>query len=205
MQPAMTEEDNAALVRRPPSALEKAEPGAKRILSGMVADALALAQAKIQTQRLSALQPCTSTDLESWCRKGIRHYYGWGAPQDYAQAVHWFLKAAEQGHANAQCHLAFCYRRGKGVPQDYAQALQWYHKAEEQGNAEAQFQLGWCYVDGSGGPKNPVVACKWFRLASEQGHPVAKQQCADLSALMSPAELAESKRLHEEYWKRRQS
>jgi hypothetical protein len=39
----VTKEDNVALVRRPPSALEKAEPGAKRILSGMVADALALA------------------------------------------------------------------------------------------------------------------------------------------------------------------
>jgi hypothetical protein len=35
--------DNLALVRRPPSALEKAQPGAKRILSDMVADALALA------------------------------------------------------------------------------------------------------------------------------------------------------------------
>lgn len=33
-----------ALVPRPPGALEKAEPGAKRILSGMVADTLALAK-----------------------------------------------------------------------------------------------------------------------------------------------------------------
>lgn len=35
---------NFALVPRPPSAVEKAEPGAKRILSGMVADTLALAR-----------------------------------------------------------------------------------------------------------------------------------------------------------------
>jgi TPR repeat protein len=38
----MNEKDNFALVPRPPGALEKAEPGAKRILSGMVADTLAL-------------------------------------------------------------------------------------------------------------------------------------------------------------------
>jgi len=42
----MNESDNSALVPRPPGALEKAEPGAKRILSGLVADTLALATHK---------------------------------------------------------------------------------------------------------------------------------------------------------------
>lgn len=40
----MNEADNFALVPRPPVALEKAEPGARRILSSMVADTLALAK-----------------------------------------------------------------------------------------------------------------------------------------------------------------
>ena len=40
----MNEKNDFALVRRPLSAVEKAAPGAKRILSGMVADALALAK-----------------------------------------------------------------------------------------------------------------------------------------------------------------
>jgi CheY-like chemotaxis protein len=40
----MNEKDNFALVPRMPGALEKAEPGAKRILAGMVSDALALAR-----------------------------------------------------------------------------------------------------------------------------------------------------------------
>jgi len=40
----MKEERDFALVPRPPGALEKAEPGAKRILCSMVADALALAK-----------------------------------------------------------------------------------------------------------------------------------------------------------------
>src|SRR5688572_11688174 len=38
----MSELDNSALVPCPPVALEKVEPGPKRILSGMVADTLAL-------------------------------------------------------------------------------------------------------------------------------------------------------------------
>ena len=114
----MNEKHDLALVRRPPSALEKAEPGAKRILSNIVADALALAQAQIQPQSPSGLQPYASADLESWCRKGTAHYYGVGVPQDYAQAVHWFRKAAEQGHAEAQDSLGRCYEHGHGVPQD---------------------------------------------------------------------------------------
>ena len=40
----MSENDNFALVPRLPGALEKAEPGAKRILSGIVADTLTLAK-----------------------------------------------------------------------------------------------------------------------------------------------------------------
>jgi DNA-binding NtrC family response regulator len=40
----MSETNDFALVPRAPSSLEKAEPGAKRILSGMVADTLALAK-----------------------------------------------------------------------------------------------------------------------------------------------------------------
>lgn len=38
----MNEKKYFALVPRPPSAVEKAEPGAQRVLSGMVADTLAL-------------------------------------------------------------------------------------------------------------------------------------------------------------------
>ena len=40
----MDDKNNFALVRRPPSAIEKSQPGAKRILSGMVADTLSLAK-----------------------------------------------------------------------------------------------------------------------------------------------------------------
>ena len=40
----MSEENQFALVRKPSSAVEKAEPGAKHVLSGMVTDALALAK-----------------------------------------------------------------------------------------------------------------------------------------------------------------
>jgi TPR repeat protein len=63
---------------------------------------------------------------------------GNGVPQDYAQAIGWFRKAAEQGDANAQYALGFMYANGNRVPQDDAQAMGWLRKAAEQGNAAAQ-------------------------------------------------------------------
>ena len=87
-------EDSFALVHRTPSSLEKAGAGAKRIQSAIVADTLALAQARIQTQSLSALQTYASTDLESWFEQGERHYYGRGVPKDYEEAAKCFRMAA---------------------------------------------------------------------------------------------------------------
>ena len=58
-------------------------------------------------------------------------------PQDYAEAVKWYRKAAEQGYADAQYNLGSCYYNGKGVPQNYAEAVKWYCKAVGQGHADA--------------------------------------------------------------------
>jgi TPR repeat protein len=43
---------------------------------------------------------------------------GQGVPQDYAEAVKWFRKAAEQGNAMAQYNLGIAYANGQGVSRD---------------------------------------------------------------------------------------
>ena len=40
-------------------------------------------------------------------------------PQDDAQAVKWFRRAAEQGDAFGQNNMGWAYTHGRGVPQDY--------------------------------------------------------------------------------------
>lgn len=57
--------------------------------------------------------------------------------QDYEQAVYWYRKAAEQGHASAQARLGYFYYTGWGVPRDYDLSASWYRKAAEQGDADA--------------------------------------------------------------------
>ena len=51
----------------------------------------------------------------------------------------WYLKAADQGDANAQCSIGGFYYNGLGVAQDYEEAMKWYFKAAEQGNVDAQY------------------------------------------------------------------
>ena len=99
---------------------------------------------------------------------------GQGVPQDYKKAVKWYLKAAEQGLAEAQCNLGIMYSNGYGVPQDHKKAVKWYRKAAEQGLVASQYSLGVMYDNGYGVPQDHKKAVKWFRKAAEQG--LAKSQ-----------------------------
>ncbi len=53
---------------------------------------------------------------------GQMYFNGDGLPQDYAEAVRWFRRAAEQGFTEAQYNLGQMYNNGQSVPQDYAAA-----------------------------------------------------------------------------------
>ena len=89
--------------------------------------------------------------------------------ENYAEAVKWFRKSAEQGDAGAQSKLGACYYSGQGVPQDYTEAVKWFRKAAEQGDADAQYNLGIGYANGQGVPQSYTEAVKWYRKAAAQG------------------------------------
>ena len=52
------------------------------------------------------------------------HTNGEGVGQDYAKAVEWYQKAAQQGSAQAQFNLGISYKDGRGVRQDYSKAFE---------------------------------------------------------------------------------
>ncbi|MGR5554634.1 tetratricopeptide repeat protein, partial [Vibrio alfacsensis] len=85
------------------------------------------------------------------------------------EAVKWYRKAAEQGHASAQCNLGVMYAKGDGVLENDKEAVKWYRKAAEQGDADAQFNLGVMYAKGEGVVKNPTKAYMWLILAKYNG------------------------------------
>ena len=74
-------------------------------------------------------------------RIGIMYSYGKGVPQDYAEAVRWYRKAADQGNASAQFNLGCMYYNGQGVPQDKREAYRLIKMAADQGEEAAKESL----------------------------------------------------------------
>jgi hypothetical protein len=84
-----------------------------------------------------------------------------GLKQDHVAAAKWFLKAAVQEHAGAQCDIGQCYVDGEGVEQNHALGATWVSKAADQGDVSAQGFLGCLYEKGQGVKQNDALAVAW--------------------------------------------
>ena len=68
---------------------------------------------------------------------GFLLHKGLGVAQDDTVAAKWFVKAAEQGQAEAQLLLGTLFFFGEGVPQSYVTAFAWCDIAETSGQSDA--------------------------------------------------------------------
>ena len=110
-------------------------------------------------------------DLDAQTELGERYQAGDGGVQrDYAEAVRWYRRSAEQGHALGQAYLGFMYHFGRGVRQDYGEAVRWYRRSADQGHALGQNNLGAMYLNGRGVRQDVAEAVRWFRRSADQGH-----------------------------------
>jgi TPR repeat protein len=116
-------------------------------------------------------------------------------PQDHAEAVKWYRKAADQNFAKAQHNLGVCYEKGEGVLQDPAEAVRWYRKAAERNYAMAQVNLGLCLYNGQGVAKDEVQAYKWWLLASARGNEVARENMTILEGKLMREQRAAGQKL----------
>ncbi|HUZ06971.1 MAG TPA: tetratricopeptide repeat protein, partial [Candidatus Paceibacterota bacterium] len=92
-----------------------------------------------------------------------------------AEAAAWYLKAAEQGFAPAQCNIGTFYNNGSGVPEDEERACYWFRKALEQGFANARFELGRLLER-----RNIKEAIEFYRELAEQGDSHSQARLANL-------------------------
>lgn len=99
---------------------------------------------------------------------------GEGAPKNDEKAREWTLRAAENGHPDAQYDMGLMLMNGDGLPQDYYEAARWFRLAAEQGHSWAQGNLGTLSAQGLGVLADTEEALKWWRLAAEQGHSVSQ-------------------------------
>jgi hypothetical protein len=127
---------------------------------------------------------------------------GHGVPQDNAESVRWYRKAADQGDADAQYNLGAMYANGQGIPQDYAEAMRWCRKAADQGNSSAQYHLGVMYAYGQGVPRDFVRAHIWTNLAAAQGDEEAAKIRDMVAQRMTSSQIATAQLLTRK-WKLR--
>ena len=131
---------------------------------------------------------------------GIMYAYGRGVPQDDAEAVEWFRRAADQGDAFAQHNLGVFYQAGRGVLLDGTDAVRWFRKAADQGLADAQYDLGHAYAEGRGVPQDSVAAYMWLSLSADQGYQKALGSRNFIIKGMTPEQITEAEKLARE-WK----
>ena len=109
------------------------------------------------------------------------------AEKDYKAARCWLTIGADWGYPSAQSMLAALIIDGKdGAAPDYARAFDLASKSAAEGDVAGQFQLAALYREGKGTPSDPEKARLWLEKAEQS------DQFAKLSAMMTPANLADS-------------
>ena len=124
--------------------------------------------------------------------------HGRAVPENNVEAVAWFRKAAEQGHAASQSNLGAMYQNGEGVPENDVEAIKWFRKAAEQGYAEAQYKLGLMYSKGEGVTQDLVSGFAWVHLANEQFHRIAWEDEHRMRRRITPQQLTDALKLSRE-------
>ncbi|XP_006723711.1 protein sel-1 homolog 2 isoform X2 [Homo sapiens] len=119
----------------------------------------------------------SNSEILDW---DIYQYYKFLAERGDVQiqkALHYFLKAAKAGSANAMAFIGKMYLEGNAaVPQNNATAFKYFSMAASKGNAIGLHGLGLLYFHGKGVPLNYAEALKYFQKAAEKGWPDAQFQ-----------------------------
>lgn len=133
-------------------------------------DAVAAAHRGEYATALRRLSPLAERgDARAQFDIGFMHARGWGVPQNPAEAVAWYRKAADQGLQVAQHFLGLAYLNGEGVQPDDTEAARWFARAAAQGFPQAQYMLGVMNADGRGVPKDLVRGYAFIVMAGRGG------------------------------------
>ncbi len=132
------------------------------------------------------LQRAQAGDAAAQYALGNAYHLGMGGlPRQLLVAMRWYLKAATQGHVDAQVNLGVIFIHeitSAGGSRNPEQARYWFKRAAELGDAQAMVYLARIYLDGDGTAAAPEKACRWLERAGEAGHVDAYNQLGLLFA-----------------------
>ncbi|MFN4283603.1 MAG: tetratricopeptide repeat protein [Alphaproteobacteria bacterium] len=141
-------------------------------------------------------------DADAAYRLGLRYDRGDSVARDPGEALRWYRRAGERGHALGALNAGVLYDAGEGglgesARRDPAAAALWYGKAAEAGNGRAAYNLGQLYETGDGVPRDPRQAARWYEAARRAGIDAAAPKLAALTPPPEPAAEATSASLRE--------
>ena len=92
-----------------------------------------------ETNRQTYREVANSGDVDAqYC---LACHYDFVPPKNRRAAIHWYMKAAQQGHPEAQNLLGESYRDGWNVEKNRKIANSWFKKAAAQGQPD-RWRLG---------------------------------------------------------------
>lgn len=122
------------------------------------------------------LKKAEAGDIEAQHATAEAYFEGADIPEDFAQAISWYRKAAESGYADSACKLGWIYLSKLGLREDASEAAKWYDKALASGSCDLGgvchelFQIADAYYFGKKGVSiNYSEALRWCRLAVDGG------------------------------------
>src|SRR5260221_4616856 len=134
-------------------------PGLFRAVSGLPGDYNFIApKSPVElAQRLQNSQTAINRP-EDQLRVGEMFYAGKIVPEDWQQAVNWFVKAARAGNPDSINRIGELWAAGVDGAPDSKEAARWYRRAATKGSVADQLNIGRAYEKGDGVGKDLVQA-----------------------------------------------
>lgn len=100
---------------------------------------------------------------------GALYENGYGVEQNYATAIEYYEKSANQGFSEAYNELGVLYYLGEGVEQDYTKAKEMWEKGMELRHTTAIFNLTTLYKNGYGVEQDYNKVIELYQMGIELG------------------------------------
>lgn len=128
--------------------------------------------------------PAEKGDADAQFNLGQAYKLGRGVPADGKLAQDWYLKAAQQGHSQAQANLGLIlFQNG-----DREAALPWIQKAADRGEPRAQYVLGIALFNGDLVQRDLPRAYALMTRAAAAGLPQATTSIQQMDGYLSIGE-----------------
>lgn len=129
-------------------------------------------------------KPADDGDADAQFNLGQAYKLGRGVPADSKTAQSWYLKAAQQGHEQAQANLGLMMFQGG----DRQGAIPWIIKAAQNGEPRAEYVLGTAMFNGDLVPRDWPRAYALMTRAAAAGLPQASTSLQQMDKYISASD-----------------